>query len=123
MTGAYGAESKAPAKKTPRSAKREAVSRGENSPNPDSRFEPLNGTRSIAPREGGNATGGAMLRAPVHGKGERIEIMVHPANAKAPREASCSPSPFIPLPLGEGERRGMLPELFAVLARRRFIVL
>ena len=44
--------------------------RRENSPK-DSRIEPPNGARSIAPRDDVGAAGGAMLRAPVRGEGER----------------------------------------------------
>ena len=48
----------------------EGEGQGENHPQ-SPRIEPLNGARSIAPRSDGGPTGGAMLRAPVHG-GEAV---------------------------------------------------
>jgi hypothetical protein len=56
------------------------------------------------------------------GEGERIEKVAHPANANTARDADRSPSPFIPLPPGEGDSLRTLAPVFAVFAPSRVIV-
>ena len=57
------------------------------------------------------------------GEGEGFDNAVWTNPSKAVPEADDSPSPFIALPLGEGNRRRTFTEIFAAIVRSDLIVL